>query len=128
MFFFNFDTFLKFLPFGVNLSARTQQFFCKKKYDFWYPWDPWGRVNSGVNGFWVHTATVLCTTSSNWTKYFLKYRYEIFLGQFLLKTNFLRTNCWKLNWCNTNWVPSIVGQHCIGMQRETSAQRLEGHF
>ena len=25
---------------------------------FWHPWDPWGRVNSGVNGFWLHTVTV----------------------------------------------------------------------
>ena len=26
---------------------------------FWHPWDPWGRVNSGKNFFWVQTATVL---------------------------------------------------------------------
>ena len=31
----------------------------KKNVIFWHPWDPWGRINSGKNIFWVQTATVL---------------------------------------------------------------------
>ena len=60
----NFDGFFKFVSFRGNLSAKEKQFHLwKKNVIFWHPWDPWGRINSGKNVFWVQTATVLRLTT-----------------------------------------------------------------
>ena len=41
------------------LAQKENTFICRKKnVIFWHPWDPWGRINSGKNVFWVQTATV----------------------------------------------------------------------
>ena len=55
-FVFNFDNFRSLCLFWAILMQKLNSFICKKS--FWHPWDSWGRVNSGVNGFWGHTATV----------------------------------------------------------------------
>jgi hypothetical protein len=45
--FLNFDGSLKFVPFGGNISLKTQQFYLWKKIlIFWHPWDPQGRGGS----------------------------------------------------------------------------------
>ena len=42
------------------LAQKENTFICRKKnVIFWHPWDPWGRINSGKNVFWVQTATVI---------------------------------------------------------------------
>ena len=45
---------------------------------FWHPWDPWGRVNSGMNCFSVHTATVkwfIGLWRNQWMKHANLFRY-----------------------------------------------------
>ena len=45
------------------LAQKENTFICRKKnVIFWHPWDPWGRINSGKNVFWVQTATVNVTS------------------------------------------------------------------
>ena len=67
------------------LAQKENTFICRKKnVIFWHPWDPWGRINSGKNVFWVQTATVLSGTPNFFgPSYFeaalvaLKYDFEI---------------------------------------------------
>ena len=68
-FLFNFEVFWSLCLFWAILAHQTSYSMFRR---FWgifrHPWHPWGRVNSGVNGFWVHTATVIYYS---WTKLYI---------------------------------------------------------
>ena len=65
-FFSIFKVFWRFCDFGSILAQELNSFICKKTLIFWHPWDPWGHINSEVNGFWVHTTTVGHWDSNPW--------------------------------------------------------------
>ena len=49
-FFFSILTiFRSFLNSGSILAQKLNNFICKKKSDYWHPWDPWGRVHIDLN-------------------------------------------------------------------------------
>ena len=59
-----FDNFSKCLQFCVNLSRNLYRFFFsfKKNSYLLHHWEPWWCVNSEMNCFSVHTATVMLDT------------------------------------------------------------------
>ena len=60
-FLFNFEVFWSLCLFWAILAHQTSYSMFRRSWSiFRHPWHPWGRVNSGVNGFWVHIATVGC--------------------------------------------------------------------
>ena len=76
-FFDNFFSILKvfwsFFNFGSILAQELNSFICKIKILIF--WHPWGRVNSEVNVFSVHTATV--RRRSCWLFFFDKIKYQM---------------------------------------------------
>ena len=60
IFFVNFDSFLKFIQFWLNSSAKTEQIYLwKKNWIFWHPGHPWSCESSGEGKIRALSDTVM---------------------------------------------------------------------